>query len=986
MPPVQQWRFGPFRLDPATGGLWRDDDLLPLRPKSLAVLVHLVAHAGAVVSKDVLLEAVWPETVVSEGVLKTCMAQIRRVLGETAQAPQYIVTVHRRGYRFVAPVTTPGQPITEPSGAAPAYPAVEHPVQPSQHFSSRSELVVAREDELAYLHERFAHVLHGQRQVVFITGEAGIGKTTLVDTFVDQLAPMQHLWVGRGQCIEQYGASEAYLPLLEAFGQLCRTSSRNRIVEVLHQQAPSWLLQMPALLSQDAYDILYRRTRGATRERMLRELAEAVEALTADCPLLLVVEDLHWSDVSTLNWLAYVARRRMPARLLVLATYRPMDAMVHAHPLHTITRELEVHGQCAELRVAYLPVTGVATYLTRRFGKDMVADELSRIIHQRTHGNPLFMVAMVDEVVRQGLFGPNGSEAALSGLPEVVAMDAPESLRQLVEQQIEQLDPEDQQLLEAASVVGVEFPVAAIVAAVNRPGEAVEVRCTALARLRQFLKTSGTETWPDGTVSACYSFLHTLYQEVLYARVSAGQRVRWHQQIGMRKEASYGDRARDIAAEIAMHFERGQDLPRAIRYLRYAGQQAVQRGAHQEAIPSFIHALELLQRLSDTVEYGQLAIDIRLDLRTAFLPLGAFSRALDVLHEAEALARSLDDQRRLGRVSGCLAALFWEMGDQDQALASSQHALDLATTLNDSTLQHMAKRYLGRIYHSAGDYARAVDILKPGVPSPMDDTLPASFGQVSLSAYVFLVLCLAERGEFADGIAYGEAGLRLAEATGHPFDLAVICAAIGRLYLRKGDVHQAIPVLERGLAQCQDGNLPLLFPFIASPLGAAYAQSGRFSEAFPTLHQAVEESTLMQRLTEHSLWVAWLSEASLLAGRVEDAHALARRALASARLHKERGHQAWILRLLGDIHSQRDEAESEQAAAYYHQAITLAVEFGMRPLLAHCRRSLGILYAQRGLREQAQAELSTAITLYRAMEMTFWVPPTTAALTHMEGE
>ena len=320
MSPMQPWCFEPFRLDPVTTCLWRGDQLMPLPPKPFAVLAYLVAHAGQVVTKDELFEAVWPETVVNEGVLKTCISQIRQVLGETARKPQYIATMHRRGYRFIAPVMV-GEPcLTAPRTESPFRAPADVLAQRPQAFPF-PPVIVAREAELTQLHQRWAHALQGTRQLVFITGEAGIGKTTLVDAFVRQGASDEAVWLGRGQCIEQYGAGEAYLPLLDALSQLGRSPQGARLVELLQQQAPSWLLQMPTLLTAPAYAELQRRSSGTTRDRMLRELAEAVETLTAERPLILVLEDLHWSDYATLDWLALVARLRGYKLRVVMPEY-----------------------------------------------------------------------------------------------------------------------------------------------------------------------------------------------------------------------------------------------------------------------------------------------------------------------------------------------------------------------------------------------------------------------------------------------------------------------------------------------------------------------------------------------------------------------------------------------------------------------------------------------------------------------------------------
>ena len=391
------WHFGPFRLDLANAALWRAEQPVTLRPKTFDLLTYLVTHAGQVVTKAALLDALWPETAVGEGVLKTGINELRQALGETAKAPQWIATVHRRGYRFVAPVTlVESTPPTE----APAARAAPLPVRaPAPAVSPVPVYVpppapplVAREAEVATLHQWFANAFQGERHLGFITGEAGIGKTTLVDTFVAQLAGQAPLWLGHGQCIEQYGAGEAYLPLLEALGQMGHTPDGPQLVALLRQHAPSWLLQMPALLSPAEYEALQWHMGETTRARMLRELAEAVEVLTAARPCVLVVEDLHWSDTATIEWLAYVARRRGPARLLVLGTYRPVEAIVRAHPVRSMVQELTVHGYGAELRLGEWSEAGVAAYLAQRGAGAGVPAALVRVLTQRTDGHPLFLV------------------------------------------------------------------------------------------------------------------------------------------------------------------------------------------------------------------------------------------------------------------------------------------------------------------------------------------------------------------------------------------------------------------------------------------------------------------------------------------------------------------------------------------------------------------------------------------------------------------
>ena len=275
-------RFGPYQLDAEHGQLWRGAQVVKVVPKALAVLRVLITRPGQVVTKEELFQVVWPQIVVSDTALTSCMKELRQVLRDDAQRPRYIETVHRRGYRFIAPLST-------------------QPVQGSKSEQRPTPPLVGREKELRQLHAWLNNALRGERQIVFITGEPGIGKTALVEAFLAQVAAAGAAWIGRGQCIEHYGVGEAYLPLLEALGRLCREPGSERLIAVLDQYAPTWLVQLPSLLSATELKTLQRKTQGATRGRMLRELAEAIEVMTAERPVVLRLEDLHWSDVSTLD-------------------------------------------------------------------------------------------------------------------------------------------------------------------------------------------------------------------------------------------------------------------------------------------------------------------------------------------------------------------------------------------------------------------------------------------------------------------------------------------------------------------------------------------------------------------------------------------------------------------------------------------------------------------------------------------------------------
>src|SRR5262245_11691439 len=370
--------FGPFHLDDAQGHLWQGDQVIALRPQALALLRYLVAHPGRLVTKAELRQHVWAGTHVTDTVLRVSVHEIRQALGDAAAAPRYLATVGRQGYRFLL-------------GDAPEVPP---PLTPGPF--------VGRRDEVEALVQWFQRAAEGARQLVLVSGEAGIGKTTMVEMVLAHLGMGSEARTARGQCTEHYGEGEPYLPLLEALGQLCRGPRPQEVLAVLRRYAPLWLVQLLGVLSEAELAHLQHQVQGATAARMLRELAEALEALSADVPLVLVLEDLQWSDQATVEALAYLAQRRGPARLLVLGTYRPVEVALRSHPLRGLVQELCGRGQAVDWRLALLTSEAVTAYLAGRLGGEVSA-RLAAFVYARTEGHALFLVNMVEHLVGQGL-------------------------------------------------------------------------------------------------------------------------------------------------------------------------------------------------------------------------------------------------------------------------------------------------------------------------------------------------------------------------------------------------------------------------------------------------------------------------------------------------------------------------------------------------------------------------------------------------------
>ena len=516
------YSFPPFRLDVRAARLWCGAEERLLRPKTFAVLHYLVTRIGRLTTKEELLAAVWPRTTVSDAALTVCVRELRQVLKDQAQAPRFIETVHGRGYRFMAQVVSDQSSATQRSVPV---------TLPSQ---SPTSLFVGREGELKQIHSLFVKAHAGERQLAFVTGEPGIGKTTLIDRVLAQVQGDNPAWVGRGQGIEQYGNSEPYLMILEALTQMCRGPEGHVIREVLSRHAPTWLLQMPGLVEADALEDLRARAAGTNSQRMLREMADALEALSRERVVILVCEDLHAADPSSCELLAYLAQRRGPARLLLIGTYRPVEVVLRAHPIRRVLQELLAHQQCVHLPLELLPKRVVAQYLKQRLAPGLLPDGLITQVHERTDGNPLFMVAMLDYLLQQHVLYDEVGQWRLRD--DLQRIGVPESVRQLIEKQIEQLSPQEQQVLEMASVAGVEFSSTAMKAACAieiSPSVlgSLEEHCERLVQHFPFIHVRTIHEQPDGTWAVRYGFRHSLYREVLYNRIPELRRLRWHRQM-----------------------------------------------------------------------------------------------------------------------------------------------------------------------------------------------------------------------------------------------------------------------------------------------------------------------------------------------------------------------------------------------------------------------------------------------------------------------
>ena len=832
-------------------------------------------------------------------VLKVCISEIREALGDDPKAPRFIETMHRRGYRFIGR-------IAEERGAAQRFNSGRFVAPLRLQFSSAAKGLVGREAELARLRGSLELALEGKRQVVFIAGEAGIGKTALVEAFLLRTAADPQVWLARGQCLEQFGSGEAYLPALEAVSRLCQESGRERFVALLRRHAPTWLLQMPWLVSASELDALERKTHG-TRERMLREIAEAIEALTAETPLVLVIDDLHWSDYSTLDLISYLARRRERARLLVIAVYRSVEAVLHEHPLRSVKQELQMKRLCEELAMEYLSEAAVGEYLARRFPQSAFPQALSHLIHERTRGNPLFMVNAVDYLQSEGLIDDRDGQWRLNVKLAELEMDVPESIRQMIEKQIDRLSRDEQRTLEVASVAGMEFDVAAVAAGLEKGVVEIEEICEELARRRQLLHEVGMIELPDGAAPARYGFMHSLYQNVLYRRVAEARRVRLHALIGEHGERVYGNQANEIAAELAMRFEEGRDYERSIRYLRQAAENAVRRFANHEAISLARRGLDLLKSLPETVERTQSELALQVILGVTLMATRGY--AAEEVEQAYARARELcgkvGETPQLFLTLWGLTTFYIVRTPFQTARELAEQLLRIAQRERDPYLMMQAYNPLAVCLLHLGEFTEARAYLEQGVAIEIaPQQRQFNFSYVDDPR----VVCRARLASALWYLGYPDQGLKrcreaiaMAEEVGHPFTMVVAQVFAATFHRLRGDYQATRELAEAALGASAQHDFKELMMHARFMLGCAMVGQGQIEEGAELILWCANAS----RQAGVEIWrpsvLGLLAEAYGKGGQIEKALSLFDEALASVAHSNERLAEAELYRLKGEL-------------------------------------------------------------------------------------
>lgn len=829
----------------------------------------------------------------------------------------------------------------------PSTPRADWPTQPAMVVEPHT---VGRQNELAELHRAFEAAVRGEGRFLCVTGEPGIGKTTLVDGFIHELTKTGCPFVlARGRCSERLAGAEAYLPFLEALESLLHGEASEAVTGVMKASAPNWYDQVAPMAAKDS-DL--RRTlaesRAASQERVKRELGSLLRELSQLRPVLLLLEDLHWADASTVDLLAYLGGKCEGMRVLTILTYRPTDLALSKHAFGSVKLDLQSRGICRELALEFLTRAELDRYLTLEFPGHGFPEEFSAFIHARTEGSPLFMADLLRYLRDQQVLAREQGHWTLKQSVPHLRRDLPESVRGMIQRKIDQLSDDDRRLLVAASVQGYEFDSAVVARVLKQDAAEIEDRLDELDRIHAFVRAVGEHTFPDRTPTVRYRFVHVLYQNILHASLQPTRRTSLSAAAARALLGYYGDKSKEIAGDLALLFEAARDVEAAAEYFLIAAQGAAQVFANKEAIVLARHGIEVLSSLPDTPDRARKELALQITLGPALFATQDWT-APDV---ETAYTRARDLCHQLGESPDRFPALFGlflfhiARGEIHTGLDLGGQLLSLAERERNPALLLQAHHAMGPIHTLFGDWTSA----RAGLGQAIAHYNPREHGSHAFlygghdpgaCCLGYLAKSLWMLGLPDQALRSGNDALALARQLGHPTSLAHTQMSVAILHQFRRDAVETLEISEALIRLSADQGLVF---YLAGGLvlkGWALVELGNYDEGLAVIRQGFETGGAT-RAHWRGYSLALLAGAHAKGGNFKEGLAVLTEAFAVVESTGIRIFEPELHRLKGEFLLSLDSSNSAGAESCFLQAMAKArhqnaKSLELRATMALCR-------------------------------------------------
>ena len=943
------FRFGAFAADLRSGELYKDGARVRLQEQPFRILGLLLERPGEVLTREELRQKLWPnDTFVDfDHGINVAIAKIREALGDSSEEPEFVQTIGRRGYRFIATVN-------KVVSSLPAFPALPRVPLPKRHS-------VGREKERSELAAAFESVAAGRGMLMCVEGEPGIGKTTLVqDLLSDLQATGKSFSLAVGQCSQRLAGEEAYLPFLEALESLLHSDGVGA-AQVLRAHAPSWYAQLFPLSEADPSDArLQEYVWTTTQERVKRELAAFLHEVTRRAPLVLFFDDVHWADPSTVDLLTYLATKFESTRILVVVAYRPSELFASKHPFIGVKRELMARGTCRQIDVEFLSTRDVGRYLDLEFPGNNFRDELATLIHSRTEGNPLFMVDLLRYLCdRKAIIRKDGEQcwSLAQSVPDL-SRDFPQSVKSMIERKIERVSDRDLEVLTAAAVEGYEFDSAAIARTLQANNMEIEERLERLDRINGFVKRVAEDEFPDETLTMRYRFVHVLYQDALYTSLAPTRRVALGGALARALEEFHGDKSSAIASQLGFLHETARNSQRASDYFRLAAMNAQRIFANEEAVALARRGLALLGKVPGASEHARKELDLQITLAFSLL----FTRGYGVQEVQENMARARELCQSLGDTAQLFPVLFglWlyyiTAPELRAARRTAEHILDIARAANDPALLLMAHMTLGISLQHLGEIGSACRQLEEGLRyhDPAQHRHYVELYRMEPGIYM-----LSETVRTLWMLGYPDQARRRSEETlalartipNHPsLAFALLFAAF--LYLNLREPEKTRQNGGECIAICNEHGVAQERAWVTPIYGWALAELGQVEEGISQIRAALDAQLSIGGQVARPQFLAFLAEVHWHAGELEKGLKTVEEGLATSKRTENSFYDAELLRLQGEFFMMQGKVA--EAEVCFQNATQVSRQQGAKSLELRASTSLARFWQEHGKRKEAQ--------------------------------